>query len=147
MSGKTYIAMEGHAADAEDAIRSCGNELIRNGCVGSGFLTACIDREKQFPTGLPTNIPVAIPHAASDEVFETSVCVLRLDEGVRFQRMDDPSAFVDAKLIFNLAIKGHDAHLDFLQKLIGFMMDENHLTRCMELPINEIPHYLEETIK
>jgi hypothetical protein len=147
MSERAYIAIEGHARDWEEAIRFCGNELIRNAYVGQDFLNACIDREKKFPTGLPTSIPVAIPHAASDKVFRTAVCVMKLDESIRFQRMDEPSASVDVKLIFNLAIKGNDAHLDFLQKLIGFVMDENHLTKCVNLPIEEIPIYLENEIK
>lgn len=143
---KKYIALEADAKDWEDALRICGAALIENNCIGAGFVEACITREKSFPTGLPTTIPVAIPHAASDEVYATSICVLKLKNPVTFKRMDDSAESVDASLVFNLAIKGHNAHLDFLQKLIAFVMDEEKIKQCLALPIEEIPQYLETSI-
>lgn len=43
---------------------------------------------------------------------------------VEFKRMDDSSESIRARLVFNLAIKGHNEHLDYLQNLIAFVMDE-----------------------
>lgn len=143
---KKYVALEAEAKDWEEALKICGDALIKEGCIGAGFVNACIEREKTFPTGLPTNIPVAIPHAASDEVHAVSVCVLKLKNPVKFNRMDDSSESIDAKMVFNLAIKGHNEHVDYLQKLIAFVMDEEKVQKCLTLSINEIPAYLEKTI-
>ena len=145
-NGRAYIAIEGHAKNWEDALSICGNELLKNKCIGQDFTRACVEREKSYPTGLPTAIPVAIPHAASDEVYKTAVCILKLDKPVKFYRMDSSEEAVEVKIVFNLAIRGSDAHIDFLQKLIGFVMDEKQLKRCIELPANEIPAYLESVI-
>lgn len=141
--GKKYIAIKAKAKDWEEAITLCGNALIENKCIGKGFITACIEREKEFPTGLPTLIPVAIPHAASDEVKITSVCVLKLEDPVTFNRMDDSTQKVEARLIFNLAIKGSSEHIEFLQNLIAFVMDEEKVKKCLDLSIEDIPTYLE----
>lgn len=143
---RAYIAIEGHAEDWEEALRLCSAELLKNACIGGDFAKACVEREKKFPTGLPTAIPVAIPHAASEEVYKTAVCVLKLDKPVKFYRMDAAEEAVEVKLVFNLAIKGQDAHLDFLQKLIGFVMDEKQLKKCTELSVKEIPAYLAAVI-
>lgn len=143
---RAFIAVEGHAENWEEALKLCGDELAKHDCIGWDFTEACIEREKKFPTGLPTVIPVAIPHAASDQVYKTSVCVLRLDRPIQFYRMDSSEESVEVKLVFNLAIKGRDAHLDFLQKLIGFVMDEQQLKKCMEMRIEDIPSYLESAI-
>ena len=62
-NSKKYVAIEADAQNWEEAIKFCGEALIANNCIGQGFVTACIEREKSFPTGLPTVIPVAIPHA------------------------------------------------------------------------------------
>lgn len=145
-SGKKYVAIEAEAKDWEDALTICGDALISNECIGKDFVTACIKREKEFPTGLPTAIPVAIPHAASNEVKITSVCVLKLKNPVEFNRMDDSAQTIDAKIVFNLAIKGSNEHIEFLQKLIAFVMDEEKVKKCLELPVEDIPTYLEAAI-
>lgn len=145
-SEKKYVAIEAEAKDWEEALTICGDALISKDCIGKGFVTACIKREKEFPTGLPTTIPVAIPHAASNEVKTTSVCVLKLKNPVTFNRMDDSSQTIEARIVFNLAIKGSSEHIDFLQKLIAFVMDEGKVTKCLDLSIKDIPAYLEETI-
>lgn len=137
-----FIAVEGQAKDWEDALRICGGALAAQGCIGADFTQACIERERKFPTGLPTTLPVAIPHAASDAVYQTAVCVLKLDQPVKFYRMDSAEESVDVKLVFNLAIQGHSAHLDFLQKLMGFVTDEQQLEKCMELAPDELAAYL-----
>lgn len=95
---------------------------------------------------MPTVIPVAIPHAASNEVYETAVCVLKLKEPIQFKRMDDSKEQVQTRLIFNLAVKDHNAHVDFLKNMIAFVMDENRVQKCMELSIKEIPNYLQNIL-
>ena len=70
---KKYIALTGDAENWEEALRICGKALVNKKYVGQDFIEACVNREKIFPTGLPTVIPVAIPHAASDEVYTLSL--------------------------------------------------------------------------
>lgn len=141
-----YLAIEGHANNWEEAIRLCGKNLVATGNVGEDFIEACVTREVDYPTGLPSEIPVAIPHGASDSIQENTVCFLRTDAPVRFSRMDDDEVFCDTQLIFNIAVKGGEDHLGFLQQLMGLVMDTESLEQCMTLPIEEVPAYLESKL-
>ena len=53
------------------------------------YRQACIARESSFPTGLPSAVPVALPHAAAEQVKHSCICVLRLKYPVPFMRMQD----------------------------------------------------------
>lgn len=144
MSSKNvYIATEGSAKDWEEAIRICGTCMMERGSVSSSFTDSCIEREREYPTGLPAGIPVAIPHSKAEGIKENCICFLRLDRPVRFYRMDDSEEYVDTRLVFNLAIKGADDHLEFLQKLMQFVMDEGSLEKCSSMPLEDITKLLE----
>ena len=58
---------------------------------------------------------------------------MKLKNPVEFKRMDDSSESIRARLVFNLAIKGHNEHLDYLQNLIAFVMDEEKVKKCLSL--------------
>lgn len=141
-----YLATEGSAENWKEAITLCGKYMISKGSVNKDFMEACIEREKEYPTGLPADIPVAIPHSKAAGIKENCVCFLRLDKPVRFYRMDDSEEYVDTKLVFNLAIKEADDHLEFLQKLMQFVLDVDTLNKCSEIPLDEIPAFLEKKL-
>lgn len=141
-----YIAITGQASTCEEAIRLAGQALQEAGYVGNGFIKGCTDREKEYPTGLCTDIPVAIPHCQSDEILKTGVCYLRLQEPVVFRRMDDDEETVATRHIFNLAIKGADNHMGFLQKMMGMVTDLEVLKLLESAPIEEIPALLERSL-
>lgn len=142
----TYLAVEGSAANWEEAIRLCGRHLIEHGCVDQAFVEGCVEREKEYPTGLPSDISVAIPHCRSGVVKENNICFLRLDKPVRFNRMDDDVETVDTRLIFNLAIQAADDHLEFLQKMMGFVTNNEILEKCLELPLEDIPAFFRQEL-
>jgi PTS system galactitol-specific IIA component len=147
MSSKNiYLAAEGHADNWEEAIRLCGKTLIDHGSVQQDFVEACVEREKEYPTGLPTKIPVAIPHSKAQGIKDNAICFLRLDRAVRFFRMDDADEYCDTKLIFNLAIKGADDHLEFLQKLMQFVMNDGVLEECEKMQLADIPAFIESKL-
>lgn len=146
MGDNKYIAITGKAKNWEEAIRLCGKALAEKGYTNLEFIDACINREKEYPTGLPSSIPVAIPHEKSEGINESSICFLRLDEPVKFYRMDSSDEFIETNLIFNLAIKNAENHLILLQNLMRNVMDEEILSKCNELSIDEVPGFLEEVL-
>ena len=58
-----YLAIEGEAKDWEEAIRLCGQAIADAGYADETFMNACIEREKEYPTGLPIEVRVAIRHS------------------------------------------------------------------------------------
>ncbi len=143
---KSYIAIEGMAHDAESAIRLCGKALQERGCVTDAFAQSCIDREGVFPTGICTEIPVALPHCKSDAILKSALCYLRLKEPVEFRRMDDDEETVATRHIFNLAIAPGD-HLEFLAKTMQLLQDSNVVRSFESMDIQQVADYLESHIE
>lgn len=146
MANNHYLVIEGEAADSSEAILLCANALHEQGLVGAAFGQKCIEREKEYPTGLPTEIPVAIPHCKDQETKDNSICFLKLRHPVTFRRMDDDRETIETRFIFNLAIADAAEHLTVLQNLMGFLGDAEKLRTCMSLSGEALIAYLEKYI-
>lgn len=143
---KHIIVLRGTAASAEEAIALCGAALQREGIVQDTFAQKCIERERDYPTGLPTDIPVAIPHCKDDGIQANCICLLRLDAPVRFRRMDDDQESIETDLVFNLAIKDPDQHLAVLQRMMAFFGDTDAVEKCRRLSDADAAAFLSEHI-
>lgn len=105
----------------EEAIRLAADRLRENGCIGTQYAEDVLTREKDYPTGLPCeDVPVALPHAFSADVKETSVAVLRFRKPVAWHNMIAPTEDVPVEMAFMLAnASGADDHLEELQELMN----------------------------
>lgn len=146
MNGEKIIAIQGQAGDWEQAIRLCGQALCQAGVVGGEFAQECVRREQEYPTGICTDVPVAIPHCKSEAILESGVCYLRLEQPVEFRRMDDDEETVMTRSIFNLAIKSAGSHLDFLQQMMSVVGDEELVAQLERMDIEQVPALLEERL-
>ena len=144
--GNKYVVIHGSAKDGEEAIRMCGDALFKAGYVSDKFGELCVKRERDYPTGLPSEIPTAIPHVQDDGITQSSVCFLKLDKPVVFRRMDDDIQVVRTDMIFNLAIKDPNEHLDALQNMMSFLDNPEALLKCYSLSDEKIVEYLQEQI-
>ena len=124
---KKVFVIEGEARNKEEALRITFQKLYEEGFVKESFYEGCVEREKRFPTGLDTPIPVAIPHTDSVHVISPAVCVLRLKKPVAFSLMEDDSRQAEAEFVFNIALKSNDDQLGMLNKIIGTVQDEKLL--------------------
>ena len=94
------------ARDAADAIRALGTLLYHQGYVRDTFVEAVLEREKSFPTGLPTaEIQVAIPHADVEHVVKPGIAIGILEEPVEFGEMGSEDQKVRVKIICMLAVR------------------------------------------
>ena len=113
-----------------DIIAEMGQRLFEGGYVTSDFVESVLEREKQFPTGLPT-LPygVAIPHTDTDKVVESKIAFATLKEPVSFTVMGSSGIEIGVKIVFMLALKDAESQLSTLQKLIELVQDKESLTR------------------
>lgn len=144
--GTKYLVIQGTANNNEEAIRLCGEALHKAGIVGEDFAECCVKREKDYPTGLPTEIPTAIPHAKAAGIKENAICLLKLKSPVVFRRLDDDTEQVETDLIFNLAIKDPNEHLQVLQRMMEFLNNKEVLLKCKELSNEQTITYLTEQL-
>ena len=135
-----YLVIQGTANSSEEAITLCGEALHKAGIVGEDFGKACVEREKDYPTGLPTEIPTA------SGIKENAICLLKLESPVVFRRLDDDTEQVETDLIFNLAIKDPNEHLQVLQRMMEFLNNKEVLLKCKELSNEETVAYLTEQL-
>ena len=123
------IAVEMAADDKEQAIRQLTSMLEAQGYVKETFIDAILEREKVFPTGLPTeDIQVALPHTDVEHCLKPGMAIGTLKKPVEFIEMGTLDRIVNVSMIFVLTITiPHDqvvwlARLATLFQKPGFLM-------------------------
>ena len=134
MENNVYV-IEREASDWEEAILITSCLLYKNGCVKENFAEKCIEREKVFPTGLPSKVPVAIPHTDGSYVIKPAVCMLRLTNPVLFKNMEDPEKEIAVDYVFNIAIKSSEDQLKMLSVISNIFQDDEFLNLPKDTPI------------
>ena len=100
--------------------------LVEEGYVGPSYCQATLDRERQFPTGLPTlPYPTAIPHAEADGVSNTGVAIAVLGHPVPFQAMDSPKESLDVRIALLLAVADSANQVSMLQWVCTLVQDQS----------------------
>jgi galactitol PTS system EIIA component len=135
---KEIFVIEGDAASWEGAIKMTAGVLTENGYVKNSFLQGCIEREKIYPTGLPTKIPVALPHTGCAHVNKPGACLLRLNRPVSFNSMQDPEETVNVSFVFNIAIMDNSDQLSALRAITKLFQEFDDLDKVKEMPLSEI---------
>jgi PTS system galactitol-specific IIA component len=116
------------AQDAWEVIEALAKRLRSRGDVTAGFAAATIAREKEFPTGLPTEpFPVAIPHPDPRDAIRSSIAVAILHSPVEFATMGDPQTPLPVEMVFLLAIADPSEQVQTLQELVMLLQDRAFL--------------------
>ncbi len=118
------------AATAEDAIRALSRRLEQGGYVRPSFAAAVTAREREFPTGLPTNPPVAIPHTDVEHCLKPALAVATLRSPVPFQAMGRGGE-LQVSIIFLLSITNPQSQVGWLGRLVQFFQQADHLKRLI----------------
>ncbi|MBB5182121.1 PTS sugar transporter subunit IIA [Catenisphaera adipataccumulans] len=146
MEKNKYIVLHGKANTKEEALQLCGDALYQAGITSPNFAQLCIEREKEYPTGLPTEIPTAIPHAKDEGIKANAICYLKLEKPVAFRRMDDDTQEIYTDMIFNLAIKDPNKHIKALQNMMTFLNNTEILQQLRKQSDEEIIACLQENV-
>lgn len=108
-------------------------ELEVEGIVQQHFLEALIERESEFPTGLPLKIGVAIPHTDGTYVNEDRLVFATLEQPIPFNEMGgDEEDVIEVSVVIMLAIKEGKKHLSILQKLIESLQKEGFVEQLAQ---------------
>ena len=132
----------------EQAIRYGAQAMWQHGYVKKEYAESVLEREEQFPTGLPTEpFGIAIPHTNSSFVNKDAVCMIRLAHSLPFRQMGDSDTRVDVRLLFLLAVSVGDTHIELLSKLMEMFSDEILLKQMMTAADKEtIAEILEQAV-
>ena len=134
--GKSLVFIDVAFDTAEQVIRFGADELYKTGYVKESYGASVAERERDFPTGLPTEpYGIAIPHTNSS--LKNGLCMLRLKSPVRFRQMGDEDEDVDARLVILLAVESGDGHMDLLTDLMELFSDEELLEKIASAETKE----------
>ncbi|MFC9768870.1 PTS sugar transporter subunit IIA [Rhodococcus jostii] len=95
------------------------------GYVHVAYSDALLAREAQFPTGLPSTTPAAIPHADSPLVKKPGIGVALLPDPLAFEKMGAPGENVDVQLVLLLLVTEPDDQAAVLASVVGMLQRDN----------------------
>ncbi|SCL92563.1 MULTISPECIES: PTS sugar transporter subunit IIA [Tissierellales] len=129
MIKKELIYLDTKAKNKEELLSKLSDILYEKGYVKESFKQAIIDREKIYPTGLPTlGAKVALPHTDTEHVIKPAILVSTLEKPVKFIEMGNGTTVLDVEMVFMLAVKNPSHQVKVLQKLINMFEKEDVLT-------------------
>lgn len=130
MIDKQLIVLGKNFSDYREAIRYGGELLYQSGYVKSTYTESVLEREEEFPTGIPTYpIPMAIPHTSSEHVNQSMFCMIVFNHPVDFRQMGNTDETVSAEIMMMLAIDGSEEHLEFLSGVMGIFSEGSVMER------------------
>ncbi|HHV82871.1 MAG TPA: PTS sugar transporter subunit IIA [Tepidanaerobacter syntrophicus] len=130
----SLIMLNVEATEKEEVITLMAKKLISEGYVKGSYLNAILEREKEYPTGLPTNeVGVAIPHTDIEHVIKPGIAVATLKNPVKFNAMGNPDEEVDVKLIFMLAVTEPKGQINLLKKLVSIFQNQQLLMELCDI--------------
>ena len=123
-----FVSVGLEAEDKESAIRSLAALLLGQKYVKDTYIDAVLTREESFPTGLRTlDVHVAIPHCDVGHCVNPGIAVGVLASPVEFTEMATLDQFVDAKIIFLLAITEPEQQVIWLSRLVNLFQTPGFL--------------------
>lgn len=116
----------------QEVIRQLGGRLRALGYVTDGYCENVIKREEEFPTGLPTIIPVALCHTEAQYVKRSALAVGTLARPVEFKEMGAPDRNVKAEIVFLLALNDPKDQVPWLKKMVTVFKSKEALDQIKE---------------
>jgi PTS system galactitol-specific IIA component len=132
------IFFDVEANNWQEIFKYLSDYLLKKGYVKESFYNALVEREKLFPTGLPTDgIKVAIPHADPIHVVRNCIVVALLKKPVLFREMGKLEGEIKCDIVFMLAIKNPDEQIKVLQNFMNIFMDSKLLIKIKNAKTKE----------
>lgn len=144
---KDLILINQTAETRDELLERMATILMEKGYVEKSFAGAIIKREYEYSTGLPTEeFGIAIPHTDKIHVKKSIISIATLKESVRFYEMGNPSEVVEVNIIFMLAVKEGDSHINVLTELMSIVQDPDLLRRLYESDHENIEKLMNEKL-
>ena len=126
------IQFDTHFSTSDELFDGVSKVLERCGYVDGGFAQALKDREASYPTCLPVEPPVAIPHTDGTHVKKDAIVCILNDRGLAFRELGGgPDDILHPRLAFMLVMREGASHLQELQRLVERLQDEERVRRVI----------------
>ena len=110
----------------EEVLQSVAARLLAAGAVKESYADALLEREREYPTGLPIGaVNLALPHTYPQHVKEYAIAIAVPSHPVPFRSMDDPDALVEVSLLVCPLLAKMDENIKLLPSLMKFFANED----------------------
>ena len=140
----TMILTGVQAEDAESVIRLLCDKAMDNVGIQPVFVQVILEREKEYPTGLRTMVPLAIPHI-HDGCLRSFFSMAVLDDPVSFRCMGIGRAYRNKTGLF-IGITDPSYQTAVLRKFSTIFQSEEELHQMMETKRGRKSHGTDEGI-
>lgn len=114
-----------YSTDSE-VLEYLATQLFEKNYVQESYIQAIQEREKEYPTGLPSTAPgIAIPHANYEMVNKTTLAIATLAKPVAFHNMEDNQSTLPIQIVIMMAIGEPHGQVEMLQKIVGIIQAED----------------------
>lgn len=131
MSHSTLIYRNLNFENSTEILSYLADKLKEEGFVKEGYKEGILSREKEYPTGLPAEVKIAIPHCDHTLVNEAAIAIGVLGKSIDFKAMDDPSMSLDVEIVIMLALDEPHGHIEMLQKIIKLIQSSEDLKKIL----------------
>jgi PTS system galactitol-specific IIA component len=108
------------ARTARELLALMAQRAVAAGYAATTFEQALLAREATFPTGLPTPVPVAIPHTDVQHVIRPALAAALLDPPIPFGEMGgSPDSMIDVRVVIVLLVTEPSAQVTLLGQLVS----------------------------
>ncbi len=120
------LGVEGETRD--EVLCNIAKVLMDKGVAKGTFYEALLQRENEYPTGLPIGeINIAIPHTYPEHINEVAITIAVPKKPVVFRNMGDKDEEILISVILCLTMRKMDDNVKLLPALMGFFADEDNL--------------------
>ncbi|MGQ0600473.1 MAG: HPr family phosphocarrier protein [Anaerolineales bacterium] len=137
MIDERLILLNLNANTAETVIRALGARMEATGYVKPSWADAVLAREKVYATGLPTEVPVGLPHTDVEYCLQPAIAVATLVQPVTWGMMGDPTQTVSVQSVFALSVVQPQEQVKTLTNLIDFCQKPENLRDLHAVPSRE----------
>ncbi len=143
----SLIEIELDIEDKEEGLYLLSRKLQLMDLVEEGFYGHLLERETNYPTGLPTAIPVALCHTEAQYVKRSALAVATLKQPVAFGEMGNPDHVLPVQVIFLLALVDPKDQVPWLKKMVLLFKAEEALKKIRNAKSKEaICEYLKDSL-
>lgn len=120
------ITLKEKVPDWKQAIYIAAQKLLEKGYIEDRYINKMVENVKKLGPYIILSDDVAMPHSRpEDGVKKTGISLLKLDEGVYFGENSS------IRLIFILAAKDSNSHIDMITELVNMLQDEEKLNKIL----------------
>ena len=117
------LLLQVEADSSDEVIALLGNALVKQGFARADLVGSILAREKEFPTGINTSVPFAIPHTNPELTIRKGLAVATLKHPVKFREMGNPEKSLDVAIVLMPVLTGKESDQKEFYRMLQLLED------------------------